>query len=162
LETFISFNRLLELMNNQSEVLSQVFDDKTVKILENILEKKDIIYIRELAKQTGVSLATTFRIIQHFLELGLVQKEIRGKFNFYKVKKDSPLFIELSNIILGKKINILDIIKKEVPEKKVFQNKKNSNEFFIISNEDIDLTKIQSEVQKQTGSKTKINVLSEN
>ena len=148
-------------MTNQAEVLSQVFDDKTVKILENILEKKDIIYIRELAKETGVSLATTFRIIQQFLKLGLVKKESQGKFNFYKVKIDAPLFIELSNIILGKKVNIIEIIKNIVPDKKIFQNKKNSNEFFIVSNEDIDLNKILSEVQKQTGIKTKINILSE-
>jgi DNA-binding Lrp family transcriptional regulator len=148
-------------MTNQIDVLSQVFDDKTVKILEKILQKDNVIYIRELAKETGVSLATTFRIVQHFLELGIIEKKTQGKFNFYNVKKNAPIFKELRAIILNKTIGPIDILKREIPEKKIFQNNKNSKEFFVVSNEELNTKEIVSKVKEETNIVIKINVLNE-
>lgn len=139
------------------DVLSEVFDDKTVRILDNILKKEGTFYLRELSKETGVSLATTFRIIQNLLEKGLVEKEAQGKFNFYKINKKSALFEELRTLILGKKASPLDIIKRELPDNMIFH--KNQKEFFIVSNKDINTKELASHVKKELGIVVKINIL---
>ena len=62
-------------MVERLNLLESVFDKKTVKILEELLNIKNIFYLRDLSKKTGVSLATTYRIIQKLVKLGIVEKE---------------------------------------------------------------------------------------
>jgi len=88
-------------MHNKSALLASLFDAKTVEVLKKLLVKKDIFYLRDLSREAGVSLATTYRIIQRLLKLGLVSKEHKDKFTFYTLVKDSPAYKELYTLIIG-------------------------------------------------------------
>lgn len=122
----------------RAEVLSGLFDQKTIKILEKLLLKKDIFYLRELSKESGVSLATTYRIVQKkLISIGLAEKTKQGKFTIYKLRKSSPIFSEIYNIIIGQKADPIDLLKKALKES--FPNQplliyilKEGNKVFII------------------------------
>jgi predicted transcriptional regulator len=99
-------------MVKREELLAGIFDEKTVKIVNKLLPKKDIFYLRELALESQVSLATTFRIVQKLLKLGLVRKETKNKFTFYYLNKDTQLFKELSMLFNIEKPDPLKQIKE--------------------------------------------------
>jgi hypothetical protein len=147
----------------RAKVLAGIFDQKTVKILEKLLIKKDVFYLRELSKESGVSLATTYRIVQKLISIGLAQKTLQGKFTIYKLQKDSPIFSEIYTIIIGKKDDPLELLKTNLKEN--FQGQpiliytlKGNKKIFIIGNVEPkyieNLTKL---IQDKTG--TKLNLL---
>lgn len=88
-------------MQNKSALLANLFDAKTVEVLKKLLIKPGTFYLRDLSRETGVSLATTYRIVQKLAKLGLVAKEQRDKFTFYTLVKESPAFKELYSLIIG-------------------------------------------------------------
>jgi DNA-binding IclR family transcriptional regulator len=59
------------------DMLNQLFDDKTVKIL-SILRDKKIIQIRETSRLTSIPPATVFRIFKKLSSIGLLEKESKG------------------------------------------------------------------------------------
>ena len=46
------------------DLMSKIFDIKTVKVIEILLKKRGRFYLRDLSRESGVSLATTYRIVQ--------------------------------------------------------------------------------------------------
>lgn len=100
----------------RAQILSNLFDEKTVKILEKLLTKKDVFYLRELSKESGVSLATTYRIIQKLISMGLAKKTQQGKFTIYKLEKSASIFSEIYNIIIGQEIDPIEFLKKSLKE----------------------------------------------
>ncbi len=71
---------------DQQQLLATIFDKKTVAILQNLLKKKDEFYLRDLSRESKVSLATTYRIVSKLAELGLVHKNKKEKTTEYKIK----------------------------------------------------------------------------
>lgn len=147
-------------MEAKSGLLSNLFDKKTIEILKKLLLKKDVFYLRDLSRATGVSLATTYRIIQKLAGMGLVTKEQQDKFTFYKILRDTPVYRELCSLILGDMEEPAQIIKKELrddfgPTFKVYQNKDKDKKIFIVSEqvkqENVDV--IASKIHGQTGFK---------
>ncbi len=143
----------------RTEVLAGLFDQKTVKILEKLLIKKDIFYLRELSKESGVSLATTFRIVQKLISIGLAQKTQQGKFTIYNLKRSAPIFSEVYNVIVGQEIDPIAVLKKNLKESSPSQPiliyvLKGGKKVFIIS--DIDAKHIENlgkTIQNKTGIK---------
>ncbi len=95
-----------------SEILSSIFDPKTVTLLKCLLTKKDIFYLRDMAKESGVSLATVHRIVQKLKAVGLVSKKQTGKMAYYALEKSSPAFQELSTILSGEKKDAAALLKE--------------------------------------------------
>lgn len=101
---------------SKTELLAQLFDRKTINLLKTLLTKKDNFYLRDISRESGVSLATTFRIVQRLMGLGLVAKESKDKFIFYNLLRDTNVFNELSSLIVGA-TDPLQILKAELDTK---------------------------------------------
>ncbi|MBD3263021.1 helix-turn-helix domain-containing protein [Candidatus Woesearchaeota archaeon] len=148
-------------MSGKSALLAKLFDEKTVKILKKLLIKKGVFYLRDLSRETGVSLATTYRIVQKLIKLGLVTKDKQDKFTFYRLLNDSPAYKELYSLIIGTAPDPISNIRKELEnrygakkfslyllkgkEKKIFVVSKTANSAAVKS--------IISKVADKTGKK---------
>jgi Fe2+ or Zn2+ uptake regulation protein len=63
-----------QIMESQ-KILESLFDKKILSILKLFLKKKDQqFYLKEVSKQTKVSLASTYRILNKLSELGIIEK----------------------------------------------------------------------------------------
>ena len=102
--------------NNKASFLSNLFDKKTVDILKSLLTKKDVFYLRDLSRDTGVSLATTFRIVQKLNKMGLVTKESNDKFTFYRINRGSKAFNEAYYMLIGLPADPIQILKNNLEE----------------------------------------------
>ncbi len=99
-------------MDEKSSLLANLFDKKTVEVLKKLLLKKDIFYLRDISRETGVPLATTFRIVQKLVGMGLVGREQQDKFSWYKLNRDTPVFKEVYELVLGAKQDPLDLFRE--------------------------------------------------
>ncbi len=149
-------------MNTHAKLLAQVFDEKTVKLLQCLLRKEEIFYLRNLSRESGVSLATTHRIVQRLLKMGLVTKESKDKMVYYQITRSSPIFRELYSMIIGASSNPISLLKKELKEQygdnANIYTRKDGKQIFVISNEvkpDF-LSSISENIQKLTGAKLDI------
>lgn len=104
-------------MQSHAKLLSEVFDDKIVTILKCLLSKDNIFYLRDLSRETNVSLATTYRIIQRLMRLGLVTKNASNKIVYYQLAKNSEVFKELYQVIIGNSTSPLMVLRKRIEEK---------------------------------------------
>lgn len=97
--------------SNKSVLLASLFDNKTVEVLKKLMDKKDVFYLRDISRDTGVSLATTFRIVQKLVGLGLVQKVRQDKFTFYTLVRGTPIYNEVSSLIVGSPTDPVQMLK---------------------------------------------------
>ena len=139
-------------MAETSVLLSNLFDPKTVEILKKLLVKEEIFYLRDLSRESGVSLATTYRIVKRLIPLGLVMKEQQGKFTIYKLLKTSQIHGELYNLIIGKPSDPIKILKMELDRTykgnfELLSIKGNENKIFIIG-ENLDKNITSPAIQK--------------
>lgn len=135
------------------EMLEKIFDDKTVKIIKELITVSDIFYLRDISKKTGVSLATTYRISQRLVKLGIVEKEKVGKFIQYRVKK-GEIYHELYALLSGEEVDPIKLFKTKIENKygpscKIFNTK--DKKLFLIGNNLGDITEISKDIEKSTG-----------
>ena len=91
------------------KLLEHLFDKKLLKILRLFLADKDRqFYLREVAKQSKVPIATTSRNVQKLLSLDLITLIKINKFKFYKLNKDNPNIKYLESF-LREESRIIDI-----------------------------------------------------
>jgi predicted transcriptional regulator len=70
------------------EMLKELFDEKIIDIIKLFLERPEKqFYLTEIATLSGVSVTTTFRILQKLVKFGLIKDTIIGKFRIYKLEK---------------------------------------------------------------------------
>ena len=68
------------------DILEQLFDDKVLKILRFFYSNETgQFYLREIAKKTGIPVATSFRIINRLAELTIIEPIPIKKFKLYKL-----------------------------------------------------------------------------
>ncbi len=120
---------MFSISMEKPKLLSSLFDEKTVLVLQRILPTTDIFYLRDVSRESGVSLATTYRIVQKLASLCLVEKQIQGKFNYYKIIKDSPVYDEIYELIIGTKPDQLKTLARALAQEfgsevQVFVDKK--------------------------------------
>ena len=104
-------------MEEKTQLLASLFDKKTVEVLRRLMLKQNNFYIRDLSKETGVPLATTFRIIQKLTGLGLVQKKEVEKFVFYSINKEAPIYNEVYTLVFGTTNDPMELFKKSLRER---------------------------------------------
>lgn len=91
------------------KLLEHLFDKKMLKILRLFLADKDRqFYLREIAKQSKVPIATTSRNIDKLLKLELVRLIMINKFKFYQLNYDNPNIRYLESF-LREETRIIDI-----------------------------------------------------
>ncbi len=140
------------------EILSNLFDKKTVELLKVLLIKEDIFYLRDLSRETKVSLATTYRIVQKLLKLDLVKKETKGKLVYYILNKNSEIHNQISTLVLGASAqDPLALLRQGLNEKylgmyEIYVLKGKKKKIFIIS--DFIDSKFASEVIKNIKEQT--------
>lgn len=125
------------MTKERSALLASLFDKKTVEVLKKLLRKKDIFYLRDLSRETGVSLATTYRIVQKLMKIGLVSKEKKDKFTFYTLLRHSPVYEELHSLVIGAVQDPLQLLKSILEEKysnfNIYTTKGKDKKIFVIS-----------------------------
>ncbi|MEM2874000.1 MAG: winged helix-turn-helix domain-containing protein [Candidatus Nanoarchaeia archaeon] len=139
----------------KAQLLANLFDRKTVEILKKLLLKTGNFYIRDLSKETGVPLATTFRIIQKLTTLNLVQKKEMDKFVFYSVNKEAPIYNEVQNLVFGTTNDPIELFKKALRERyggsfTAYQDK--DKKIFVVSDilKEAEVSDIANFVQQKT------------
>ncbi|MBR9676013.1 helix-turn-helix domain-containing protein [Candidatus Woesearchaeota archaeon] len=74
-------------MDEKETILKALFDEKILQILQVFFEDDEKqYYLRELAKITGVSPATTYRILKRLLTLRILEKTEIKNLKIYKLK----------------------------------------------------------------------------
>lgn len=70
----------------ESDILENLFDQKILHILrEFYAQDQHQFYLREIAKLTSVSVATTFRILNRLVELSILEQVTAGTTKLYKL-----------------------------------------------------------------------------
>ena len=94
-------------------LLTELFDRKILAILAVLTnDTSGGLYLREISKYSQVSDASTHRIINKLLELGIVEQEKIKKLKLYKFKKSSKT--EFLYKILKKDVQVINIFIEEV------------------------------------------------
>ncbi len=95
-ETFILLFIFLLAMN-QLEVLLPLLDKQKLKIVRTLVNSDEELYLRELAKKSGVPAATTFRILKQLIGADVVQQTQLKNTKFYFIERNerSKVFFQL-------------------------------------------------------------------
>jgi len=148
-------------MENRTQLLANLFDKKTIEVLKKLLLKDGTFYLRDISRDTSVSLSTTFRIVQKLMGMGLVEKDQVEKFTIYKVKRDSEVFQDVYSLVFGKTDDPAAQIKRAVSEKypnatyKIYKTTDKDGKIFVVSNhiEQVFLDEILGNIVNITGKK---------
>jgi len=94
-----------------TEVIKQLFDKKILRIIEVFVKHRGKqFYLRELSRESGVSPATTYRILRKLVQSGFVEEIVLSKFKVYQliINDKTKGLVKL----LRDEINALDIFVK--------------------------------------------------
>ena len=71
-------------------LIRHLIEKKTLKILDLLLEKKQkYFHLSEISKLGKIPVASTFRIINHLVSLGVVDVMVLGKMKIYRISSKS-------------------------------------------------------------------------
>ena len=120
------------------DLMGKIFDIKTVKVIEVLLTKRGRFYLRDLSRESGVSLATTFRIIQKLKNVDIVYKDGKEKIEFYELDRNSKNFAVLKDIFMESEQKPGEIIKQELHkihglEPRIYYERSNENKIIVVS-----------------------------
>lgn len=94
-------------MANPEEILADLIDQKTLNIIKFFMEnEKDEFYLREIAKKTDVSAASTFRILNKLLLMKIIDKKEGKTSKLYTISDNKQ--VEYLKKILNKDKTMLD------------------------------------------------------
>ena len=89
-------------MENQS-LLSELFDEKLLKVISILMTNRNKkFYLQEIADQTKVPIASTYRILQKLSRLGLVDLVPVSRFKLYRIA-DNEKTKQLETLLIGRK-----------------------------------------------------------
>tara|TARA_B100001105_G_C22081473_1_gene311038 strand:- start:56 stop:565 length:510 start_codon:yes stop_codon:yes gene_type:complete len=120
------------------ELLGKIFDIKTVQVIKALLTKRGRFYLRDLSRESGVSLATTYRIIQKLKKIGVVYKDGKEKIEFYELDRNSENFAIIKNIFMESEKKPAKLIKNNLhqshgSEPRIYYEKNNENKIIVVS-----------------------------
>jgi len=73
------------------ELLAELLDSKKIGVLKVILNSNEELYLNEIAKKSGVSITSTFRLLQSFVNLDLVEKKVWKTSKVYYCKNNDKI-----------------------------------------------------------------------
>lgn len=150
------------MSDSTKNVLEALFDEKTIAVLKQLLSKKDIFYLRDLSRESNVSLATTYRIVQKLKDLGLVQKKQQDKYSIYELNRSSPLFEQIYTLILGIRPDPIELLKRKIAELSLELHITKDKKVFIIgdTSKSEAVNSITAEIEAETGIRIKYLLMS--
>lgn len=93
------------------EVLKGLLEQKKIAVLKVLYSAKEELYLREIAKKSGVAVASVFRILQRLKGVGLVRERKAGVMKYFSLvregkekfledwfKEENPLEVFVENI----------------------------------------------------------------
>jgi len=144
------------------QLLSEVFDKKIINVIKTLLSHEgDFFSIRELADKAGVTVSTTFRIVQSLERIRFVKKIQRGRIKFFQIQPASKAYKQFSELFVQKKTNteLINLKVKELYPDAKFETvspKKDKNKIFIITEAEIDDSTLVKELNHSVDKKLKI------
>ncbi len=119
-------------------LLSKVFDSKTVAVIYALLDKKGRFYLRDLSRESGVSLATAHRIIQKLVGVGMVRRDESDRIKFYEIDRNSDAFGILAGMLLDEVKSPAEILKDRLgtlhgSEPRVFIDREDTSKIVVVS-----------------------------
>ena len=137
---------------NKKEVLAALIDKKKAAVLYILLNASEEMYLKEIAEKSDVSITSTFRILQEFVELKIIQrKEWKTSKMYYSEKNAQVNFLKdlFDDPFDGVGEFIASV--KEIPEINSIilhgaQKKGKANVLLI--GENIDVSKIEEECSR--------------
>lgn len=143
----------------QLNVLRELFDEKILKIIDLFLEKQDVHFsLTQVSEESGVSVATSLRILDKLVSKGVVEVNLMGKSKFYKLKLGEKT-VELGRI-LKREEHLSEAIEKlkalEEVEKIVLEVKSDEDAKIILVGKELPtdlIDKITSEINEKYGFK---------
>ena len=94
-----------------SRVRSEIF-----RLLFGLSDRQ--LYIREMERRTGLSVATVRQELQKLLRMQLVEAQRSGNRLYYRANKSHPLYTDIRNIVL-KTSGMVDIIRDALDKRDV-------------------------------------------
>lgn len=75
---------------NKREILEALIDKKKAAVLHILLNASEEMYLKEIAEKSDVSITSTFRILQEFVKLKIIQRKEWKTSKVYFADKNSP------------------------------------------------------------------------
>jgi len=75
----------------KKEVLSNLIDQKKAAILKLLINSKEELYLKEISEKSNVSLASTFRILQEFVNQEILERKEWKNSKTYKCKENEKM-----------------------------------------------------------------------
>jgi len=122
----------------KGDILSKIFDPKTVAVIYALLDKKGRFYLRDLSRESGVSLATAHRIVQKLVAIGMVRKDESDRIKFYEIDRGSDAFRVLAGVLLDKVKTPAEILKDRLgtlhgSEPRIFTDREDGDKIVVVS-----------------------------
>ncbi|MCA9478514.1 MAG: winged helix-turn-helix transcriptional regulator [Nanoarchaeota archaeon] len=96
-------------MTSNRELLEALISPSTLKILKLFINNEDQrYYLREIAKLTRIPAATTYRVLNHLHDIGLVDVEQIKRFKLYTLNSESSRF--LLDILQDRKSAVVEFV----------------------------------------------------
>lgn len=96
-------------MVQNRELLEALISPSTLKILKLFINNEDQqYYLREIAKVTRIPPATTYRVLQHLTDIGLVDVSVIKRFKLYSLNIDNSRF--LVDILQDRKSAVMEFV----------------------------------------------------
>jgi DNA-binding Lrp family transcriptional regulator len=84
---------------DMDEVLKKLFDEKTVRILNEVQGTNKIIRIRETARKTKLPVATVYRIFKKLVEADLLKMGKIANLSYYEINKSSKAYLLVEKML---------------------------------------------------------------
>jgi len=122
----------------KTELLGKIFDIKTVQVIKILITKRGRFYLRDLSRESGVSLATTYRIVQKLKNIGIVYKDGKEKIEFYELNRNAENFALIKEIFMEAVQKPGEIVKEELHkihglEPRIYYERANENKIIVVS-----------------------------
>jgi len=93
-------------------LLSQLFDQKLLKVISLLLSnKRKEFYLQEIAKDTKVPIASTYRILLKLTKLGIVDLVPISRFKLYRIANNENTR-ELQDMLIGRQTPLQGFIEQ--------------------------------------------------
>ncbi|RMF56081.1 hypothetical protein D6745_00380 [Candidatus Woesearchaeota archaeon] len=141
------------------ELLSNLFDRKKLSILKVFFDEPEHqFYLREVAKKSGIPVATTYRFVKQLLQAGIIKQIMVNKFKLYQLaSNDKSKFLEQfikedkkALDVFTEKIAVIEGVESIIMQGKPTKNKAN----ILIIGKNIDSNKVKEaevEVREEYG-----------
>jgi len=136
----------------RGEALAQLIDEKKAAVLKALLNSKEELCLNEVASKSEVSLTSTFRILQEFVDAGLVKRREWKNAKVYSPEENEKINF-LRDLFYEEFDGLAEFVNQVAPINSIqsivtYGPKKKDKASVMIIGEGIDMTKVNEVCQK--------------